>query len=396
MSDDRLSVLFVDDEPRILDGLRRQLRAYREQWDVRFAESGEVALRMLEEQPADTVVADMRMPGMTGTQLLQRVLQAHPHTTRIILSGQTDPIGLPRELGCVHQYLQKPCEPEQLCYAIERTHQLSQRLEQPLLRRAVAGITALPPCSEKYQALIAELSKDEPSVCAVGNIVAQDPALTVKLMQLINSAFFGMPRKTSSPHDAVMLLGLKTVFAIVVAGHLFDFIFKTGVNPRDVVKLWAASVELGESACRFAQLDGADKTVQQQSRLAGILSLLGRAILLTQEPEAYALAVEHARTNQCSISDGELWKFGATQDDVTAYALGLWAFADELIEAVAYQREPSRLPSQKRHHPAGYLHLARCQRQIPSFELDGAPGLDEKFIADRNLAYLATGLRRSA
>ena len=59
-------ILFVDDETNILDGLRRMLRPLRQEWEMRFASSGEEALRLLEQEPCDVLVTDMRMPGMSG------------------------------------------------------------------------------------------------------------------------------------------------------------------------------------------------------------------------------------------------------------------------------------------------------------------------------------------
>ena len=59
-------LLFVDDDPAILQGLRRMLRVMRDEWEMSFAESGQQALRMMKKVPVDMVVTDMRMPGMDG------------------------------------------------------------------------------------------------------------------------------------------------------------------------------------------------------------------------------------------------------------------------------------------------------------------------------------------
>jgi len=67
------NILFVDDEPVLLDGLRRSLRSMRNEWSITFAGSGEEALKVLEKAPFDVVVSDMRMPKMDGAQLLNEV-----------------------------------------------------------------------------------------------------------------------------------------------------------------------------------------------------------------------------------------------------------------------------------------------------------------------------------
>ena len=65
-------VLFVDDEPRILEGLRRMLRSQRHDWEMAFAPGGEAALAMLETLPFDVIVSDMRMPGIDGAACRRR------------------------------------------------------------------------------------------------------------------------------------------------------------------------------------------------------------------------------------------------------------------------------------------------------------------------------------
>jgi YesN/AraC family two-component response regulator len=85
----RPHILFVDDEPRILGGMRRMLRTYRDRWDMSFAEGGEAALVALRDRPCDVIISDYRMPGMNGAQLLEHVRSEFPATARVILSGQT-------------------------------------------------------------------------------------------------------------------------------------------------------------------------------------------------------------------------------------------------------------------------------------------------------------------
>src|SRR3990167_22731 len=78
-------ILFVDDQIDVLDGLRRLLREFRSEWEMEFVGSGNEALARMEAQPSDVVVSDLQMPGMTGTQLLRRVMQRYPGTVRIVL-----------------------------------------------------------------------------------------------------------------------------------------------------------------------------------------------------------------------------------------------------------------------------------------------------------------------
>src|SRR5689334_8331618 len=113
-----LKILVVDDESNILLGFQRQLR---KQFHVAVAESGATALQMLESSgPYAVVVTDMRMPTMSGLELLQRVKQQFPQTVRVMLTGNVDYRTAIRAVneGSVFRFLTKPCSPEVLAVVL--------------------------------------------------------------------------------------------------------------------------------------------------------------------------------------------------------------------------------------------------------------------------------------
>lgn len=134
-------VLFVDDEPNILEGIRRQLRKHVE---IDTATSGEEGLKMLAANgPYAVVVSDMRMPQMNGSQFLTKVRTASPIAVRMILSGQADmesTIAAVNE-GHIFRFLTKPCSGEHLIDAIDsalRQYELVNA-EKELLENTLSG-----------------------------------------------------------------------------------------------------------------------------------------------------------------------------------------------------------------------------------------------------------------
>ena len=118
-------VLFVDDEPHILSGLQRMLRPLRHEWAMTFAASGPAALEALAQAEAggvgfDVIVTDMRMPGMSGAQLLNETRDRYPQITCIVLSGQSDREHLRQLADTPHEYLSKPCGAEALRETVRR------------------------------------------------------------------------------------------------------------------------------------------------------------------------------------------------------------------------------------------------------------------------------------
>ena len=96
-------ILFVDDEPLVLQGLQRMLRSMRDEWEMEFAEGGANALERLAQAHFDVVVSDMLMPGINGAALLAAVMQRHPRTVRIILFGHADKDLILKCVGSIHQ-----------------------------------------------------------------------------------------------------------------------------------------------------------------------------------------------------------------------------------------------------------------------------------------------------
>ena len=101
----KTKVLFVDDEANVLSGLRRMLRSQRQVWDMQFANGGAAALELMANQSFDVVVSDMRMPGVDGAELLNRVNDLFPDTVRLVLSGQSEHEKIFRAIGPAHQFL---------------------------------------------------------------------------------------------------------------------------------------------------------------------------------------------------------------------------------------------------------------------------------------------------
>jgi YesN/AraC family two-component response regulator len=126
-----LRILFVDDEPNMLEGMQRMLRSMRKDWRTAFAASGPEALEILGREPFDVVVSDMRMPGMDGAELLAAVKKRYPETVRIILSGHSDKEMVMKSVLPAHQYLSKPCDADTLEAGLDKAAALKELKNRP-------------------------------------------------------------------------------------------------------------------------------------------------------------------------------------------------------------------------------------------------------------------------
>ncbi len=333
-------LLFVDDEPNVLDGLRRILRPYRDEWDPSFAQSGQQALEMLEQEDFDVVVSDMRMPGMDGAALMAEVKQRHPHVVRILLSGQSDEETLVSSLRSTHRFLGKPCDPDRLRLELARAFALRDLLRNHSLRRLVAGLDFLPSPLSADNALARELDSDEVSVQRVARLLSRDTALVAKLLQLANSAYFSMAHHVSSVEQAVTILGTETIKLLVSALRLFGAFGARLCDASETATLHHHSVAVGSMARAIAQAEMQNELAREDALMAGFLHDVGKLVLMWRLPDEYKEAVRLAARGKIPSWEAEQEVLGATHAEVGAYLLGLWGLPDPVIEALAFHHRP--------------------------------------------------------
>lgn len=339
-------ILFVDDEQMVLDGLKRMLRPMRDVWDVEFANSGAVALEMLACQDFDVVVSDMRMPGMDGAQLLTAVQQLHPSVIRVILSGYSEREMTMKTVGIAQQYLSKPCDPEALQETITKAFALRDLLSSPSLQKLVSSLGSLPALPSLYQQLVNELQNPNASLKHIGEIISKDIGMTAKILQMVNSAFFGLRRSISNPSDAAMLLGLDTIMSLVLSLQVFSSFSDPKFPEFSTERLWEHSTEVGMAAKSFAKAMQKDSAkLADEAMTAGLLHDVGKLILMASRTDDYRKVINMTRHDNIALTEAEIFIFGATHSEVGAYLLGVWGLPDSIVEAVAFHHNPQRSPT---------------------------------------------------
>jgi len=339
------TLLFVDDEPRVLQGLQRQLYGMRREWNMNFVDGGVKALEFMARTPVDVIVSDMMMPGMDGAQLLSEVRRRHPNTVRIVLSGHVDRESVFRLVGPAHQYLAKPCDAEELRKAVTRAFGLRNMLANDQLRQLAARTNSLPALPALYSQLTKELEKQDPSVENVAETISRDLGMTTKILQLVNSAFFGLPQSITVPAEAVAYLGLATVRSLVLSLQVFSQFDGRRIGGFSMEALAEHCRTTGLFAQKIAQVKSRDVRIADQCFLAGLLHDVGQLVLAAGLPEQYGRVLANAREHSLSIWTAENEEFGATHAEVGAYLLGLWGLPDEVVEAVAFHHRPGEAPS---------------------------------------------------
>lgn len=336
------NLLFVDDEPNVLQGLQRQLRSMRNEWEMNFVAGGAQALEFMRANRVDVIITDITMPGMDGSQLLNEIVARHPDTVRIVLSGHAEREAVLRLVGPAHLYLSKPSNAEELRNAIARAVALRDLLGNENLKQLATRVKCLPSLPALLDQLTEELKKDEPSVDRIGEIMSRDIGMSTKILQLVNSAYFGLQHPVHSLREAVTLLGLATVRSLALSLQVFSQYDQSGCEGFSLDALASHCWITGVAARRVAREEQKGTSTLDQCFLAGLVHDVGELVLATGLPEEYQNVIQTAKSENRPTSEVEQEFFWATHADVGAYLLGLWGLPDPIIEAVALHHEPAR------------------------------------------------------
>lgn len=383
-------VIFVDDEPNMIDGLRRMLRPLRQKWDMSFANSGPEALELMDRAPHDVIVSDMRMPGMDGRQLLEEVEKRYPQVVRVVLSGNA---GAPEALGSLrptHQYLAKPCDADTVQRTVARALKLRDMVPQEKVRRFVSSTGSVPSLPSLYAQIMTELNSPECSIGRVADIIAQDAGMTAKILQVANSAFFGLRGTVSTPNDAIFRLGLDVVKALALSVQVFSAFQTEHVKKLKLNRVWPHSLSTAALARKIASLRNAETTVVDATLTAALLHDVGKLILAANVSDEYQELL--SRTAEVQIEDwqAEHLVFGVTHAEVGAYLIGLWGLSDVLVDAIANHHRPRRSP-ETGFSPLAAVYLANIleHHRRTNQGRDAIRFLDQDFIYRVGLSELA-------
>jgi len=330
-------ILFVDDEPLLLQGLRAGLYSRRKDWEMHFVEGGAKAIAALKELRFDVLVTDLRMPGVDGTTLVSRARADSPDTIRIVLSGYADESQSQRLVSLAHRYLSKPCQPKTLEECIDRCLTTQSLIQSDELRNQLGSIGALPPMPSTFAALQQALTDPSVDSSKVASIIQKDPSVAAKVLQVCNSAFFRLPRRVSSIQQAVSYLGLSPVRSMVLSAELFE--------PG---KLLSPALDLGQlqkhamSVAGIARALAAETPWAEDAFLAGLLHDVGFLLLGRQFRDKMQSALQ-ASIGGVPLAETEPSYVGIDHATGGAYLLGLWGLPYEVVEAVAHHEAPGRI-----------------------------------------------------
>lgn len=340
-------VIFVDDEENLLEGIRMSMRAVRDEWIMDFATSGPKALEMMDaaDEPYDVIVTDMDMPGMTGKELLEIVMERHTQTVRMVLSGRLGTEVVVEAAAFAHQLFGKPCEPNILRERITRAFGLSHHIPNCTKKDELFAMCGIPSVPTVYWNLLNEVTSDSPSIIKIGQIIETDPSMSAKVLQIAHAAYRGGHR-FSSIVDAVNLIGLKHIRGLVLMPGIFEEADGSGLPEGvDLEVLWQHALQVADFAKRISEREHEDAEQNDEAYTAGLLHDIGKLIVAAKMPDEFTRAFELRNSGQASsLMEAEKEVFGATHAEMGGFLLDLWGLPEHIVEAISFHLYPSSTP----------------------------------------------------
>lgn len=374
-------MLFVDDEPLMREMYSSLPRELGKEFQVRTVASGDEALRALEEKPADIVVSDLSMPEMHGGEFLTTVERTYPEAMRVVISGKADQLAVARCLMYGHRYFLKPLKVKELAMHLTRISRLRKVIRSEKVKKIVGRSDVLPTPPETYLRLTELIEDSESSMDDVATVVESDPALTAKLLQVVNSAAFGIGGGVATVSQAVQIAGVEVIGALLLGLQARGFAEKKLKNRQLLGVFWQHSLDTATRCRAIARAEGLNIEEQAKCFTVGMLHDIGKLVLAANDEKEYAALVNLAMRQKEPLFKKELEVYEATHADIGAYLLGLWGLPDEIITAV--ERHHTLGPDLgKKITPALCVHVA--QNLVPA--ADRVSELDEQFLKQCKLS----------
>jgi putative nucleotidyltransferase with HDIG domain len=324
----------------IADDLTLGFAKDKEKWAIAYATTGAEALNQMDSNGCDAVVTELQLPDMTASELLRKIQDLYPSAARLVLSEAGDRRAMIGSLGSAHQILSKPCNTDTLKGQISKSLSMRLVLNDDNLHARIARIDKLPVLPSIYDQLVREMQSESASMQKIAALIRQDVAISARVLQMINSAYFGVSRHVDSVMQAVTLLGFDTVKSLVLTAGVFSQFKDSGLQGFLVDEIYNHSLAVGTNAQHYANAFGLSRGHSEEALTAGTLHDIGKLILVTNFESEVRQIISVMQESKLPLHEAERQVLGINHCEMGAHLLSLWGLSDHILEAVAFHDAP--------------------------------------------------------
>ena len=311
-------------------------------WALHSAATHKEALGYLATGRAlDAVLVDLTNLDLKGTDLLKEAVIRQPGALRIGLAaplpeGKTSPLAY----APTHQIVPSESPPRAWVATLARAFAAQNILSHDHFKKLLSGLQTLPVLPQIYTEVMDELESEDPSLERAGEIVSRDMGLSARLLQMVNSAYFGLKRAANSPGEAVMFLGTEMTKALVLSLKVFAQFDHLKSPELNLEQLWRQSWSTAVVARGLCREEGAEPAVINDAFMAGLLHKAGILVFAANFPEYFKATLQYSIRKKTTFWEAEYQFYNASHAELGAYLFSLWGMPDGMIEAIAYHNRP--------------------------------------------------------
>jgi HD-like signal output (HDOD) protein len=325
---------------------------------IRTLESAKVALK---SRAAEVIIAFGEEETISGLELLADARDLCPSAIRLSVVADGSAHVRQGIDGPAHARLLGDVDAGALERERTRRVTLDSHLAAQPVRTFMSNVTAIPSFPHVYNSIVEELDKPDSDLKRIARILITDPGLTARVLQIVNSPFYGMRRRIHDTVQAIGLLGMQNLLSMVLAAEVFNA-FEAGAAGLSLNRLWSHSTATAACARRIAHAAGAPRDDVMMAFVAGILHDGGRLILGSEVPDAHRSFANSFDAAEAPFEEAERRALGVSHAEVGAYLLDVWNLPTGIVEAVAFHHEPSRSRDTV-FTPLTAVHLAEVFQQ---------------------------------
>jgi putative nucleotidyltransferase with HDIG domain len=363
--------------------LEPEIRTLCPGWRCDLATEATGALRMADLGAFDLIIAEENLVSGGGLQVLDVIWERESAILRFLHSTVPDQELAMRCVWKSHRLMTGPLTAESIHDAVHRAEEVQAWLGNENAQRLVERLRTFPIIPSLYFRVVKEVASPDATIEIVARLIEEDMAVSTKIIQVVNSPWYGMPHQISDLREAVQMLGFDTVKALVLAVQLMTE--EDRVKPLyDIIRdVWRHSLSVAVLARRLAaEFDPDDPVIADEAYTAGLLHDLGKVILESNLGEKYHGALDIAKERRLRVFQVEAFCFGANHAEVAAHLAALWGLPRRVVEAIALHHAPSRAKDTA-FSPLTAIHIANV------LDHEITPDKDGLSHSELDLGYLA-------
>lgn len=321
------------------EAIIRSLASLRSRWRISITMTGRETLDILASDSCSAIVMGSTLPDMQREEFEVRVAQSHPFVPRFLRSEPGSVPSVVTGQAAAYQISESPNSVEWES-TIRRMSLVHTWLSKGSTRQLLAHLHRLPTIPKVYQQVVSALQSPDTSFESVADLIAQDPIMTAKLLQVANSTCFAQPTPVTKAVEAVMFLGTERVKGLILVAHIFSEFEAARASGLRLDELWRHSLEVGAFAQAIVRWEMQTERHAELAFTAGMLHDAGKLLLAANLPTEYHCAIDESEKNQLPLHEAEQSVFSASHSEVGGVMLGLWGLPVEIVHAVGWHHSP--------------------------------------------------------